>query len=548
MHKSINGFTFQKMLGCALANLMTAEQVINSMNVFPVADGDTGTNMRLTLEHGYKIAKQNRHLGLYLKEVAGGMLLGARGNSGVILSQLFKGMSNYYLSKGMSNPGELREALISAYKTAYKAVINPVEGTILTVAREGIENIKEKIRGSISIEDTFKLYIEEMNQSLERTPDLLPTLKEASVLDSGAFGYIKIIEGMYKCLLGEEISKEVIVPQGSTNEPVISYFNENSEFLDGYCMEFLLQLLNSKNYKNRFDLNNYIGMIKPFGNSIVALQEGSIVKVHIHTLQPSNVIDISRAYGEFISFKLENMQLQHNEYSVLKEKKNPEKRKELGIVVVADGDEISKAFRDMGADVVLDGGASMNTSSDQFIHACESINAKKILIFPNNVNTIMAAKQAVSIMNAKDTVEVIESKSMMEAYYALQMDIPTDTYEERIPEFKENIKTVTTVGVSIASKDYVSDTFNCVKGEYIATVNDKLVAKGENAIDAFKDALKAMDDLSDRYAMVVFLGKEGQGQGLLENLSNTLDEEFSDIEHSVNEGNQNVYLILAGLV
>ena len=187
MRKSFNGTTFQKMLGHGLANLIAVENVVNSMNVFPVADGDTGTNMRLTIEHGYKVAKPNRHLGQYLKDVASGMLLGARGNSGVILSQLFKGMSNYYVSKGMSNPGELREALISAYKTAYKSVLNPVEGTILTVAREGIENIKEQIRGDITIEETLKLYIDEMNRSLERTPDLLPTLKEASVLDSERF-------------------------------------------------------------------------------------------------------------------------------------------------------------------------------------------------------------------------------------------------------------------------------------------------------------------------------------------------------------------------
>ena len=546
MRKSFNGSTFQKMLGHGLANLISVENVVNSMNVFPVADGDTGTNMRLTIEHGYKVAKPNRHLGLYLKDVASGMLLGARGNSGVILSQLFKGMSIYYTSKGISNPGELREALIYAYKTAYKSVINPVEGTILTVAREGIENIKDKIRGEITIEDTLKLYIDEMNKSLERTPDLLPTLKEASVLDSGAYGYILIFQGMYKCLMGEAISNEIVVPQVSTNEPVISYFNENSDFLDGYCMEFLLQLLNSKNYKNRFNLNNYVDMIKPFGNSIVCLQDGSIVKVHIHTLQPSNVIDISRQYGEFITFKLENMQLQHNEYSVLNQKKDPTKQKELGLVVVVDGDEIAKSFREMGADVVLDGGSSMNTSSDQFMHACESINAKKILIFPNNVNSILAARQAVEIMKAKDFIEVVETASVMEAYFALQMDIPTDSNEERIPSFKENVKLATTVCVSIASKDYQSDSFNCVKGEFIATINDELVAKGDNAIDAFRNALNSMEDLSDKYAMKVFLGK---GQELLEDgLSNVLDEEFSDIEHSVEQGNQDVYLILAGLL
>ena len=547
MRRSINGTTFQKMLGYALANIISAEKVVNSMNVFPVADGDTGTNMRLTLQHGYKIAKPNKHLGLYLKEVAGGMLLGARGNSGVILSQLFKGMSNYLVDKGIVNPGELREALISAYKAGYHAVINPVEGTILTVAREGIENIKDKIYGKeITIEDTLKMYINSMNKSLQHTPDLLPVLKEASVLDSGAFGYIKIFEGMYKCLMGEEISQEVIIPEIETNEPIVSYFNENSDFLDGYCMEFLLQLLNSKNYQERFNLNNYIDMIKPFGNSIVALQEGTIVKVHIHTIHPSNIIDISRNYGEFISFKLENMQLQHNEYSVLNEKKDLKNAKELGIIAVVNGDDIAKQYRDMGADVVLDGGSSMNTSSDEFVHAIEGLNAKKYVLFPNNVNTVLAAKQAVEIAKVTDRATVIESKTMMEGYFALQMDMPDASSDERVSDFKDNINLVTTVGVSIASKDYSSDTFNCVKGEFIATVNNKLVAKGKDAVEAFKNALNALEDLSEKYALVAYIGNDALE--LEEAVAKLLDTDFSDIEHSVSTGKQDIYLILAGLL
>ena len=286
-------------------------------------------------------------------------------------------------------------------------------------------------------------------------------------------------------------------------------------------------------------------MIKPFGNSIVCLQDGSIVKVHIHTVQPSNVIDISRNYGEFITFKLENMQLQHNEYSVLNEKKDPEKKKGLGIVAVVNGDEIAKDYRDLGVDVVLDGGSSMNTSSDEFVHACESINANKILIFPNNVNSFLSARQAIEILKAEGKVIMIESKNVMQCFYALQMDMPDASIDERIEDFKNNIDLVTTIGVSIASKDYTSDSFNCVKGDFIATVNDQLVAKGTDAVDAFKNALNSLCDLDDKYAMMAYLGKGYDG--LLEPLSNILDNEFS-IEHSVKEGKQDIYLILAGLL
>lgn len=213
MRNEINGLIFEKMMRNALNNLYVHEKEINDMNVFPVADGDTGTNMRLTLENGLKTAKSDKHLGKYLKELSTGMLLGARGNSGVILSQLFRGMYLSLRNDSIVNPGEFRDAFIIGYKTAYKAVLKPVEGTILTVTRMGIENIKDKIRGSISQKDTFKLYLDELNKSLELTPELLPVLKEANVLDSGAKGYIIIIEGMYKYLLGQIVDRDLVMDE-----------------------------------------------------------------------------------------------------------------------------------------------------------------------------------------------------------------------------------------------------------------------------------------------------------------------------------------------
>ena len=439
MKKSINGLFFQGMIRNALHNLINAEKELNSMNVFPVADGDTGTNMRLTLEHGYKKAQPTKHLGDYLKELSSGMLLGARGNSGVILSQLFKGMSNELESKGIVNPKELRNGLIEAYKVAYTAVVNPVEGTILTVAREGIENIKNLIKGEVSIDDTLIWYLDEMNRSLQETPNLLPTLKEANVLDSGAYGYIKIVEGMVKYLQGEIIDSNT--PQEiEAKAPVSqSFFDENSTFVDGYCMEFLLQLLNSKHYMERFNLNTFIDAIKPFGNSIVALQDGSIVKVHIHTLVPQEIISIARLYGEFISFKLENMQLQHNEFKIVHEH-NDTPKKELAIIAVVDGAGLEAAYRDMGVDIVLQGGQSMNTSANEFVNSINALNAEHIVIFPNNVNIIGAAKQAVTILKKKN-VHVIPSRSVLDGFYALQVDVPEYSSEERINSFNLSMET-----------------------------------------------------------------------------------------------------------
>lgn len=543
MRRLINGIEFQQMVRNGLNNIRAEEQRVNSMNVFPVADGDTGTNMRLTLENGYNRAIENKHLGLYLKELAAGMLLGARGNSGVILSQLFKGMSNELADKGIVNPKELKEALIKAYQTAYRAVVNPVEGTILTVAREGIENIKEKIYGRVSIETTLQLYLKEMNLSLKRTPELLDVLKEASVLDSGAYGYIVIVEGMYKYLLGEEIASKVEgVSSPIQSEPI--YFDENSEFVDGYCMEFLLQLLNFKPEFNAFSINNFINALKPRGNSLVVLQEGKIVKVHIHTLDPSKIIDIARRYGEFINFKLENMQLQHNEYSLVQKHQNmPEK--ELGIIAVVNGDTIAETYKELGTDVIIPSSGNMNASSKEFLDAIQSINAKKIVIFPNNVNTFGAANQAIELAKVKDKVFIIPTKTMMEGLVALQMDLPDDEANNRISEFNNNIKLAVTIGITKASKNYEKDGFCCKINDKITLINDELVACAEGEVEALKKAIESKIDLSDKSGMLVYLGKSST-EVLKDELYDYLSS-LDGIDFQIEEGGQDIYDVLIGL-
>ena len=544
MKKSINGLFFQGMIRNALHNLINAEKELNSMNVFPVADGDTGTNMRLTLEHGYKKAQPTKHLGEYLTQLSSGMLLGARGNSGVILSQLFKGMSNELESKGIVNPKELRNGLIEAYKVAYTAVVNPVEGTILTVAREGIENIKNLIKGEVSIDDTLIWYLDEMNRSLQETPNLLPTLKEANVLDSGAYGYIKIVEGMVKYLQGEIIDSDS--PQEiEAKAPVSqSFFDENSNFVDGYCMEFLLQLLNSKHYMERFNLNTFIDAIKPFGNSIVALQDGSIVKVHIHTLVPQEIISIARLYGEFISFKLENMQLQHNEFKIVHEH-NDAPKKELAIIAVVDGAGIEAAYRDMGVDIVLQGGQSMNTSANEFVNSINALNAENIVIFPNNVNIIGAAKQAVTILKKKN-VYVIPSRSVLDGFYALQVDVPEYSSEERINAFKESINNVDTITISSAIKNYDNNGFSCKVGDKIGAINEELVSSKDDAFEAFKETISKVENIEDKCALVVFMGKNAPDD-LGDQIQDYMYDNYDFIEVSITDGGENIYDLVAGL-
>ena len=544
MRQRINGYDFQLMVQSALNNIRLAEQRVNSMNVFPVADGDTGTNMRLTLENGFKRAQQVKHLGLYLKDLASGMLLGARGNSGVILSQLFKGMSIFLERKGIVNPGELREALILGYKTAYKAVVNPVEGTILTVAREGIEEIKTQIRGRISLEATLKLYLEAMYRSLQRTPEKLEVLKESNVLDSGAYGYIVIIEGMYKYLIGEEVKEVESVGKQLEAKSTPLYFDENSEFVEGYCMEFLLQLLSSRCDVKEFNLNEYINNLKSLGTSIVCLKEGSIVKVHIHTLNPSPVLDLSKKFGEFINFKLENMQLQHNEFSVVK-KINDTPSKGLGIVAVVNGAEIENIYREFGCDYVISASGNMNASSNEFLDAIESINAEKIVLFPNNKNTFGAANQAIDLARARDRVFIVPTKNMIEGIVALQMDMPDDDTNSRINEFNSNIQLATSISITTASKNYEKDGFCCKINDKIALIDDKLVAVSNDVVNCLDKAIKSIENIEEKSGMLVYLSNSVDEE--LENRITDLISNIDGIDYQIQKGGQDIYDVLVGL-
>ena len=542
----INGVMFRGMILNALNNLYNNEKRINSMNVFPVADGDTGTNMRLTLENGYKNSSETKHLGNYLKELSNGMLLGARGNSGVILSQLFRGLYVSLRNCSVANPKELKNAFIKAYVTAYQAVVNPVEGTILTVAREGIDNIADQIKGGITIAAVFALYLKEMKKSQLSTPELLPVLKEANVLDSGAEGYIVIVEGMYKYLIGEEIESNYVETE-TNNVQETAYFDENSVFEKGYCMEFLLQLLNSKNYKKGFSLDFYIETLKQYGNSLVVLQNGTIVKVHIHTFVPNEVIVLSRQYGEFVSFKLENMQVQHNEYV----SKHPEKEKviqehkDFGIIAVVDGEGTENFLKEMNCHYIIQGGKTMNTSSEEFVTAIESVNADYVVIFPNNSNVFEAANQAVKVMGANN-VSIIQSNNVLECYYALAMDIPDADYKTRVKALRQGCKDIITLAVSTAVKDYNSDSFSCQIGDKVGFAGDKMVSKSNNVLDVVKELFSRIDNIDEKSGVIIFKGINFD-ESLEDSIREYIEDEYS-LEVEFVEGGQHSFELLIGVI
>ena len=550
MKNRLDGITFSKMALCGYRNLVSVESEINAMNVFPVADGDTGTNMRLTLELGLKNAKSSENLGEYLKGLSSNMLLGARGNSGVILSQLFKGMYLSLAEKDFADPNDLKEALISSYQCAYKAVVHPVEGTILTVAREGIENIKNQITGDTPILDLFSAYLAEMRKILVFTPDILPVLKSAGVVDSGAFGYITILDGMTKFLRGEDNADDAsdllalakANPSHATAPANSALFNENSDFVDGYCMEFLLQLMNSKHYQDTFSVEAYTAALNPLGESTVVIKEGTLVKVHIHTFSPSPIITLSQQYGEFVAFKLENMTLQHMETYHKEGESAP--AKDFGIIAVVDGDGLQRIYKDLGCDIVISGGKTLNVSSGEIKEAIEALNAETTVILPNNENSFEAVHQAIGLLPDKKVV-VVPSTNPVEGYFALSMDVgDSDDVDYRIESIKSGTEGADVLTIFTAVKDYRSGDFSCVRGDEIAILNGKSVYAGKELIETFSASLKFFKDMEDKASFVVFLGKDVEDLG--DTIYDILTEEFPDMEVYIQNGGQHTFEIMLG--
>lgn len=505
--KRINGQELHEMLKNGLRNLRLHEEEINDMNVFPVADGDTGTNMRSTLESGIRGAVNTTAVGAYLKSLSGAMLLGARGNSGVILSQLFKGIFNSLSRCGTMTPGDLRNALISGYKTAYSAVIQPVEGTILTVTREGIEQIRGQIDRDATFEHLLSLYAAEMKKSLSHTPEMLPQLKEAGVLDSGAMGYILIVEGMLMYLYGQILpdQPEQVTPVSLPSAEALENFHENSVFESGYCLEFILQLMRGDRYDQNFRIEEYIRDLKAMGESLVVVQDGWRVKVHIHTMEPPKVLGLSQKYGEFVTCKVENMQIQHNMVLQTREEKS---RSPFGVIAVGDGPGMEQVFRELGCSCVLSGGEKMSVSVQDFLDALKELRSDCTVILPNNHNLIPVAVQAQKMYEG-GTVVVLETETVPQGYCALAMDVPDEGDSQiRIRQIRAGAEGVMTLSAATASREYHGEHVECDPGMAVALLDGGVLCAGETPEQVFCRGLMMIPEIEEKESCVIFRGRD----------------------------------------
>ena len=540
--KVLNGELFLKMFRGGVAYLRAHVKAVNDMNVFPVPDGDTGDNMMMTMEGGAKALSkiEGESLDDVAKSLMNGMLLGARGNSGVILSQFFAGISKEFVGHEEVSVEDMGHALKTGIAQAYASVSTPKEGTILTVARESVEYAVSRINEESTVESLFKDLVTEMDASLKRTPEILTVLKEAGVVDSGGAGLKYIVEGFMKILNGEDLEEmEAAAPVEAIPGSVdidFSAFGPDSVMDYGYCTEMLVQLMNYKTDVEAFDVDALKEFLGSLGDSIVAYKTGSIIKIHVHTLTPYKVLEHMHEYGEFLTIKIENMSVQHNE---IVEKPPVEKpHKKYAIVAVANGDGISELYTKLGADEIVSGGQTMNPSAQNFIEVFDRINADHIFVFPNNGNIILAARQAAKIYENAE-IHVINSKNIGDCYAALAQLNLEDELEDILEGFDAAMAEVETGQVTYAVRNTEMNGVKVHEGDYISFCGKEMIASEPELLDATMKLLDGME-AADRDIVNIFYGKSVE-EDVVDELVEKIEEAYPDIEVQTLNGGQDVY-------
>ena len=550
--KQLGGYLFAKMMRGGASELRANAEEVNKLNVFPVPDGDTGDNMSMTIESGVASLDNidTDDLAEVLRVASRGMLLGARGNSGVILSQFFAGMAKGLENVEKADAKKLGHALEIGVEQAYTSVMTPTEGTILTVARESVEYAVKRLNSKSTVQSLFSDLVNEMNASLERTPEILPILGQAGVVDSGGAGLLYIIDGLNRVLNGEDVDFGDVapVPKPKVATATEGSFGPDSEMDFGYCTELLVQLMNKKLEVNPFDLEAAKEYLATLGDSIVIFQTESIVKIHIHTLRPDKVMRYIRKFGEYINVKIENMSLQHTELQ--NEEKNEKKeaestlpKKKCGIIAVSNGDGISSLFRDLGADAIVEGGQTNNPSTNDFIDAFGKINAESIFVFPNNGNIIMAASQAAEIYeNAK--VYVIPSKSVGAGYVAMSsMDFEGGTPEELVAQAEEAIGRIVSAYISPAVRDADMNGVHVTEGDTMGIVAKEIVISGPDKMASTYGLIETLLVDQDKFMLTVFYGKDATSEER-DMLASYMATNHPMIEAYYIDGGQEIYPFL----
>ena len=558
--KTISGQVLKQMFISGGNNLYNFYPEIDALNVFPVPDGDTGMNMNLTMTSGAKEIQNRSDEDIYeiAKAFSRGLLMGARGNSGVITSQIFRGFAQGLEGKSEVNAVEFSDAWQKGVEVAYKAVIRPVEGTILTVVRESSQYLHEHVKSSFSIEKAMDLLIAEAHESLKRTPELLPILKEVGVVDSGGTGLIKIFEGMRAVLDNNFIERSQATATDSDN-PIIAAgaAMEDEEF--GYCTEFIMSL-GPDSVKKPFNEKRFTNILSSHGNSLVVVRDEDIVKVHVHTLTPGNILNYAQQFGEFLKLKIENMTEQHHaletgaqstiEHTDLvpepEKEETPKEKTDYAMIAVSSGDGIDEFFREIGVNEIVKGGQTMNPSSQDFVAAIKKANARNVYIFPNNSNIVMAASQACDMVEDEDVnVYVIPSKTIPQGISAAIMFNVEASPEENFEEMKAALSNVKSGEITFAIRDSEINGVKVKKDDFIGIMEKDIVADAKDKIEVLKTLLAKMVD-DDSSLITLIVGQDVKEEEV-EIVKEFVANEYGDLDLDLHLGQQPVYSFLIGV-
>lgn len=541
MISKINGKLFADMIIQGAQNLSNNADLVDSLNVYPVPDGDTGTNMNLTMTSGREEVENNlsKNIGELGKTFSKGLLMGARGNSGVILSQLFRGFCKNIESESEINSKLLAESFQAGVETAYKAVMKPVEGTILTVAKDAAQAAIEKANNTEDCIELMEYIIVKANESLENTPNLLAVLKEVGVVDSGGKGLLCVYEGFLKALKGEKveakvakIDKDEFVHDEHDFHGVIN----TEDIIYGYCTEMMVRF--GKN-KKAFDEQEFRQDMSQFGDSLLVINDEEIVKVHVHTEYPGKVFNYGQQYGELIKLKVENMREQHRE--VIRKEQHTAKPKmetvETAIITISMGEGISEIFKSMGATHIISGGQTMNPSTEDIVKVIEQSKCKRAIILPNNKNILMASEQAASIVDAEAVV--IPTKSIPQGISGLfQYDVDA-TLEENKAQMADSVNNVKSGSLTYAVRDTKIDGVEIKKDAFMGLIEDKIVSSQSDQLTTVTELLNEML-AEDSEILTVIIGQDAE-QAVTDNMINWIEEQYPDVEVEVHEGGQPIY-------
>ncbi len=554
---TINATLFAKMFLAGAKNLESKKEWINELNVFPVPDGDTGTNMTMTIMAAAKevAALEDPTMEVLAKAISSGSLRGARGNSGVILSQLFRGFT-----KGIKKYEEIDVAILAAafqkaVETAYKAVMKPKEGTILTVAKGAADKALELAENDISLDDFLKQVIEEADAVLAKTPEMLPVLKEAGVVDSGGQGLVQVLKGAYDAFLGKEIDYTVEPAESTKKAPAQEKeAPAQAEIRFGYCTEFIIML--EKEYTPQTE-QEFKGFLESIGDSIVVVSDEDVVKVHVHTNDPGKAISRALTYGSLTRIKIDNMREEHQEKLIKdaakvaeQQKFEEEERKKMvppkpvGFISVSIGEGIGEIFRELGVDYLIEGGQTMNPSTEDMLRAIEEVNAETIYILPNNKNIILAANQAKLLTKDKEVI-VIPTKTVPQGITAVVTYSAEASVEENTEAMSEEIKNVKTGQITYAVRDTHIDDKEIHEGDYMGIGDAGILAVNTDIQTVFLDMIAEMVD-EDSAIVSIYYGADVTEEDA-EALAAAVGEKFADLEVELQMGGQPVYYYIASV-